>query len=150
MPILAENRKARFDYDILETLEAGISLLGYEVKAARAGRVQLTGAFVTFHRSQAMLTNAGFAPYQAKNAPQDFDERRPRRLLLKKKELSYLLGKAKESGLTILPLKLYTKGPHIKLEIALGRGRKHADKREHIKKREVARDMRRAMHTKRG
>jgi len=144
--ILAVNRRARFDYEILEKFEAGLKLAGHEVKSARAGKVSLKGAFVTIHQGEAYLTNAHISPYQPKNIPPSYDPTRPRKLLLKKKELKSLIGKQK--GLTIIPLKIYTKRHLIKLEIALAKGKKKIDKREVIKKREAERMIRRVMREK--
>ncbi len=141
--ILAINRRARFDYEILEKMEAGLKLSGHEVKSARAGKVSLKGSFITMHEGEAYLTNAHISPYQPKNIPLPYDPHRPRKILLKKKELKSLIGRQK--GLTIIPLKLYTKRHLIKLEIALARGKKKIDKRETIKKREAERTIRRAI-----
>ncbi len=146
MKLLAENRKARFDYEILETFEAGISLTGQEVKSIKAGRANLTGSFVVIRLNGAVLLNAQIPPYQPKNTFSDYKPDRTRQLLLNKKELNYLFGKTKES-LTIVPLSIYIKGRRIKLEIALARHKKAHDKRETIRKRETDREMRRALKT---
>lgn len=137
----AENRKARFDYEILETYEAGISLTGQEVKSIRDGRANLTGAYVILKPQGALLLNAEITPYQAKNAPADYNSARTRQLLLNKDELRYLAGKSKESNLTIIPLSLYNKGRHIKIEIGLARHKKKQDKRETLKKRQTEREI---------
>lgn len=133
---LATNRRARFDYDILETYEAGLALLGHEVKSARAGRVNLAGAFVIIRGGEAWLVNATIAPYQPANAPSGYDPARPRRLLLHRAELKSLTGSGAEKGLTFVPLRVYAKGPRIKLEFGRARRRKHYDKRERIRERE--------------
>lgn len=136
MSTLAENKKAYFDYEILEKFEAGISLNGQEVKSIKSGRGSIKGSYITFKGEEAFLTGAIIPPYQPINAPKDYNDQRPRKLLLQKKELRYLIGKKQQKGLTFVPLKIYTKGRIIKLEIAIARGKKKVDKREAIKKRE--------------
>lgn len=145
MKILSENRKIRFDYHILETYEAGISLTGQEVKSVRNGRVNLTGAYVIIKPNGAFLLNAEIQPYQPKNTPADYNPSRTRQLLLHKDELKYLLGKAQEGGLTIIALSMYNKGRRIKVSIGLGRYKKKQDKREVIKKRQTDREIRRTL-----
>lgn len=145
MPALAENRKARFNYDILETIEAGIELKGFEVKAIKSGRVSLTGAFATIKDEQLWLTNADISPYQPKNTPADYDPKRSRRLLLQKAEIKTLIGKLKTERLTLIPLKMYTKAAFIKVELGLGRGKRKYEKRETIKKREVQKEIGRTL-----
>ncbi len=142
--IYAKNKKARFEYEILETMEAGLVLTGPEVKAIRAGQVKLTSGFVTFHGEIPLLTNAHISKYKYATII-DYETERSRKLLLKKKEINYLKGKSQEHGLTIIPLSIYTKGRHIKLEIGIARGKKLYDKRRTIKKREVDRQIRRAL-----
>lgn len=141
---LAENKRAYFDYDILEKYEAGVELIGQEVKSIKNGRINLSGSYVVFAGSQPTLLNADIPAYQPKNAPADYNPKRTRRLLLNKKEIAYLTGKIREKGLTLLPLKVYIKGRKIKLEIGLGKSRKKADKREAIRKREAGKEMRSA------
>jgi SsrA-binding protein len=145
MKPLAENRKAYFDYEILKTYEAGISLTGQEVKSIRNGRINLAGAYVIIKPNGAFLLNAKIPPYQPKNTPPDYEPNRTRQLLLKKEELKYLLGKSKEGGLTILPLFLYTKGRRIKVSMGLARRKKKYDKREAIKKRETKKEISRTL-----
>lgn len=147
MEIIAENRKARFDYEILGTYEAGIELKGFEVKAIKTGRVNLTGSYVLIRNEQAWLINCDIPPYQPANTPADYDSMRTRRLLLNKSEINELIGKIHAGGLTIVPLKLYNKDGKVKLEIGLGRGKKQADKREAIKQREWSR-LRRNIETR--
>jgi SsrA-binding protein len=139
----AENRKARFDYEILEKYETGIELLGSEVKSVRGGRMSLEGAFVIVRGGEAFIINANIPPYQVKNAPKDYDPLRNRKLLLTKKEIAELGGSEKNKSLTIVPLSVYNKNRKIKLEIALVKGKKTRDKRETIKKRETDREIRR-------
>ncbi|MCD5396373.1 MAG: SsrA-binding protein SmpB [Candidatus Pacebacteria bacterium] len=143
MKILAENKKVGFDYQILERFEGGLVLTGQEVKSIRTGKVSLKGAFVVFKGEEPYLINATIPPYQPKNAPKDYDPERTRKVLLKKKEIKYLLGKSKEKGLTLIPLMLYDRSGKIKVEIVLAKGKKKEDKREEIKKREVEREIRR-------
>lgn len=139
----AENRKARFDYEILEKFEAGIELIGTEVKSVRGGRVSLEGAFVIVRGGEAFLINANIPPYQPANAPKDYDPLHNRKLLLTKKEINELTSSDKNKSLTIVPISVYNKGRKIKVEIALVRGKKKFDKRETIKKRETDIEIRR-------
>ena len=139
------NKKAYFDYEILDTYEAGIELMGNEVKSIKTGHVGLTGAYVLIRNNEAYLLNADIPPYQPKNTSADYDPQRTRRLLLRKEEIKELVGKTHEKGLTLVPLKLYNKGRRIKLEIGLARGKKKSDKRETIRKREVDREINRAL-----
>jgi len=139
MPTYATNPKAGFDYNIIETFEAGLELAGYEVKSIKNGKVSIKGAYVKIINGEAWLMGAIVSPYQAGNVPPDYDQQRNRRLLLKKKELQYLQSKSQEQGLTLVPLKIYSKKNLIKLEIGLARGKKKYDKREAIKKREFER-----------
>ena len=138
----AENRKARFDYEILEKYEAGIELLGTEVKSVRGGRMSLDGSFVIIRGGEAFLINANIPPYQIKNAPKDYDPLRNRKLLLTTKELTELV-KNEKTNLTIVPISVYNKGRKIKVNIALVKGKKKTDKRESIKKRETDIEIRR-------
>src|SRR3989344_5123708 len=139
MTVLAENRKAYFDYEILEKFEAGLVLSGAEVKSIRNGRMNLAGSYVNFHNGEPYLIGASIAPYQPKNQPSDYDPSRTRKLLLNKKEIDYISGKTKQKGLTLIPLRVYNKGRRIKIEIGLARGKKQYDKRAAISKRETAR-----------
>ncbi|HEV7702191.1 MAG TPA: SsrA-binding protein SmpB [Candidatus Paceibacterota bacterium] len=139
----AENRKARFNYEILEKYEAGIELLGTEVKSVRGGLMSLEGAFTIVRGNEVFLINANIPPYQAKNAPKDYDPLRNRKLLLTKKEITELVATEKNKSLTIVPLSVYNKNRKIKLEIALVKGKKKFDKRETLKKRDTDRELRR-------
>jgi SsrA-binding protein len=139
----AENRKARFNYEILEKYETGIELLGTEVKAVRGGQMSLEGAFVIIRGGEAFLINANIPPYQPQNAPKDYDPLRNRKLLLTKKEITELSDGEKNKSLTIAPISVYNKNRKIKVEIALVKGKKKFDKRETIKKRETDREVRR-------
>ncbi len=139
MSTLAENKRAGISYDIMETYEAGISLLGFEAKAARAGRADLRGALVKIDNGQAFLAGASISPYQQGNTPREYTAKRRRRLLLKSSEIQRLVGKVSQKGLTLLPLSLYTKKQWIKLKFALVKPLKKFDKREKIKEREFKR-----------
>ena len=144
----AENRKARFDYEILEKYEAGIELLGVEVKSVRGGRISLEGAVVIARGGEAYLINSNIPPYQPKNAPKDYDPLRNRKLLLTKKEIAELAGSEKNRSLTIVPISVYNKNRKIKVEIALVKGKKQFDKRKALEKRETDRSIRREMRGK--
>jgi len=148
MPILVKNKKATFDYEILEKFEAGIELYGHEVKSLRNGHGKLEGAHIVVRGGEAYLVGASIAQYQAKNTPKDYDTERPRRLLLTRKEINTLLGFESMKGLTLIPLSLYNKGRYIKLELASVRGKKKADKRESMKERDTKREMDRVMKEK--
>lgn len=143
MPQLADNARARFDYDIKEKFEAGIELLGTEVKSVRLGRMQIAGSYVIIRSGQVVLINAQIPAYQPKNAPENYDPGRTRRLLLKKDEIKHLAGLLEQKSYALVPLSAYTKKGLIKLELGFGRARKKDDKREHIKKRDTEREMRR-------
>jgi len=142
---LAENKRARYDYEILEIYEAGLVLLGHEVKAIKTGRVSLKGSYVVVKNNEAYLINASIPPYQAANTSDNYDPERSRKLLLNKSEIKSLIGKSKQKGLTLIPLRLYTKRTKIKLGFAIGKGKKEIDKREAIKKREAKRDIQRSL-----
>lgn len=139
------NRKAHFDYEILETYEAGIELLGLEVKAIKTGHLNLTGSFAVVKNKEVYLLNANIPAYQPQNAPADYDPYRSRRLLLHKSEIKELIGKSAQKGLTLVPLKVYTKRNRIKILLGLGRHKKKIDKREIIKKRDTRREVERIL-----
>lgn len=141
----AVNRRASFDYEILETFEAGIALRGFEVKAIKSGRVSLAGSFVVVRNNEAWLINASVPPYQPANTPANYDPTQSRKLLLHKSQIKELLGSAARHGLTLVPLKMYYKNNHIKLLIGLARSKKKSDKREVIKKRETEKEIARAI-----
>lgn len=133
------NRQARFDYEILETFEAGIDLLGPEVKSVREGKVSLNEAFVHIRDGQAYLVNAHIHPYQ--NSLENISPTRSRKLLLHKKELVSLSSKSATMGLTLVPIAMYNKGNIFKVEIGLAKGKKKWDKRETLKKRAQEREI---------
>lgn len=141
--IITTNKRAYFDYQILETYEAGIELKGFEVKSIKNGRINLAGSYAIIRNNEIWLLNADIPAYQPKNAPENYDSKRTRRLLLKKSEIKNLIGRIHEKGLTLTPLKVYTKNHRVKMEIGLGKSRKKADKRELIKKRDIKREIRR-------
>lgn len=144
MPTYATNKKARFEYEILEKYEAGLVLSGQEVKSIRTGNARLQGAFVTVHDNTVYLTNANIPRYKYGYGTEDYDPDQSRKLLLKQKEIDYLRGKSQEKGLTIVPLSIYTKGRRLKIEIAVARGKKLHDKRRTMKERDSVREVRRA------
>lgn len=141
MTTYVNNKKAGFDYEILEKYEAGISLLGTEVKSVRKGQGKLDGAFVIIRGGEAFLVGASIPAFQKKNAPADYEPERPRKLLFRAKELAELHTQSEQKGLTIVPIRLYNSGQHLKLEIAVARGKKKYDKRETIKERETKRTL---------
>lgn len=145
MPTLIQNKRAHFDYEILEKFEAGLELRGFETKALKNGMGSLVGSRVLIRGNEAFVVNMEIQPYQPANAPKDYDPRAPRRLLLHKKEIGYLEGKSSEKGLTLVPISLYTKGNLIKMEFGIGRGKKKSDKRETIKERETKRKIERTL-----
>ena len=139
------NKKAHFNYDILEKYEAGIELFGFEVKSVKGGHGSLEGTRVIIRDNEAYLVGVNIPPYQVGNTPASYDPTRTRKLLLTKKEIKELIGKGEQAGLTIVPLALNNKHGRIKVSIALVRGRKKYDKREVLKKRDAERDIRRDM-----
>jgi SsrA-binding protein len=142
--IVCQNRKAYHDYEILETYEAGLVLKGTEVKALRQGKANLKDSYVIIKDEEAYLLNCHISPYSHGNI-MNHDPLRTRKLLLHKKEILKLMGKAAIKGYTIIPLKIYFKGPWAKVEIALARGKKIYDKRAKIKEKEMEREVARAM-----
>jgi SsrA-binding protein len=137
--VFIQNPGAHYHYQILESFEAGIELKGFEVKALREGKGSLKGSYVAIKDNEAYLANFNIPPYQPKNTPKDYDENRSRKLLLKRKEIKYLIGKIKEKKLIIIPTKIYSKRNLIKVEIALAKALKKYEKREKIKEREFRR-----------
>jgi len=148
MKVFSENKKAYFSYEISEKLEAGIALNGQEVKSIKSGRINLAGSYVVLKNEEAFLVGANVPPYQPKNAPGDYDPQRSRKLLLRRNEIERLIGKTKERGLTLVPLKVYSNKGKIKLEFAVGKGKKTQDKRETIKRREVDREISRELRAR--
>ncbi|MFQ5603620.1 MAG: SsrA-binding protein SmpB [bacterium] len=145
--IIATNRKARHEYQILSTLETGIVLTGTEVKSLRAGRANLKDSYANIKNGEIFLFNAHISPYSHGNI-NNHDPLRPRKLLLHKNEIKKLIGKVQEKGLTLVPLKLYFKYGHVKVELALAKGKKIYDKRKDIAKRESDRELRKVLKQK--
>jgi len=146
MPDYATNPKAFHDYEILETVEAGLVLHGYEVKSIKTGKVSIKGSYVKVLNGIPYLIGALIAPYQPGNVPSDYREQADRKLLLSRHQLSSLAGLAKSHGITLVPLKLYAKKGLIKLEIGVARGKKKYDKRESIKQKDLRRAKERGTH----
>lgn len=146
-PVMAEalvyNKKAGLDYEIMETFEAGVELLGLEVKSLRQSHGSLIGSHVTVRGGEAFIIGLNIPAYQEKNTPETYEPKRNRRILLTKAEIQKLASLEVKKGLTIVPISLYNKGKKIKVEIAIVRGKKKYDKRESVKKRETDRDIRR-------
>lgn len=146
MSIYAVNKRARFDYQIFDIFEAGLVLSGQEVKSIKTGHINLSNSFVTLKngiKPELYLINCHIPLYKYAGIIQGYEPIRPRKLLLKKLEIKRLIGKIKEQGLTLVPIKVYNKGSLIKLEFGVGKGKSKIDKRETIKKREIERKLRR-------
>ncbi len=152
MKLFLKNKKAYFDYQILEEIEAGLVLDGQRVKSIRSGRINLKSSYISLRNTgknnspEAYLIGANIPPYQPKNSPPNYDPNEPIKLLLKKEEIKYLVGKTKEKGITLIPLKIYDKNDKIKLTIGIGKGKRKRDKRELIKKREAKREIKKAIN----
>lgn len=138
------NKKAFFDYQLLDKFEAGINLYGYEVKSVRLGKADLTGSFIRIIGSEAYLINAKIFPYQQAQI-ENYDDKRTRKLLLHKKEIISLKSKIEGSNLSLIPVSMYLKHGFIKVEVALGKGKKKFEKRESIKKKDIQRDVEREL-----
>ena len=145
MGTLAINKRANFDYSLTDTYEAGLVLNGQEVKSVRAGQVSLKESFVTLKGAELYLTNAFISPYKQAGLKLINDPTRPRKLLLRKSEIRQLIGKVRTQGLTLVPLRLYTKKRLLKLAFAVGKGKKQFDKREDLAKKEAKRNIDRAL-----
>jgi SsrA-binding protein len=146
--IISDNKKARFDYHVVETFEAGMMLTGSEVKSLRANQVQLKDSYISFIGNEAFLQNAHIAEYKNSSYNNHTPERL-RKLLLNRRELDEIYGALRERGLTCVPLKIYFKDGRVKLEIALVKGKKQHDKREAIKKRDVSMEMKKSLQRSR-
>jgi len=145
MPALLENKKAYFNYEVLEKYEAGLELLGLEVKSLKNKHGNIAGARILIRGNEAFVVGMDISPYQPNNTPRDYERERTRKILLHKKEIAHLTGRAEERGLTIIPLKVYTAHGRIKIEIAVVRGKKKFEKREKIKKRDIEREIGRSI-----
>ncbi|MEW6685688.1 MAG: SsrA-binding protein SmpB [Candidatus Edwardsbacteria bacterium] len=147
MQTVATNRKARHDFEILETIETGLVLTGTEVKSVRLGRVSLKESYAGFKGNEAYIYNMHIAPYEQGNRYNP-DPKRTRKLLLHRQEISRLLGRITEKGLTLIPISLYFKKGNAKLELGLAKGKKLYDRREQIKKRIMQREVERSFRGK--
>lgn len=146
--LVADNRKARHDYDIDETFEAGIVLTGSEIKSVRDGRVQLRGSFARVYNDEVYLYEAHIATYEQSGTHFNHEPTRPRKLLLHRREIKRIDGLIRQKGLTLVPLKMYFKGRMAKVELGIARGKKSYDKREDIAKRDAQRTIERAMKSR--
>jgi SsrA-binding protein len=146
--VVADNRKARHDYDIDESFEAGIVLTGSEIKSVRAGRVQLRGSYARIYNDEIYLYEAHISPYEQSGTYFNHEPTRPRKLLLHRREISRIDGLIRQKGMTLVPLKIYFKGRRAKVELGIARGKKSYDKREDIAKRDAQRDIERAMKSR--
>ncbi len=144
LKIVAKNRKARHDYFIEDTVEAGLVLTGSEIKSIRAGQVSLSESYGLIRGDELWLVNAHIAPYKQASF-QNHEPRRDRKLLLHRREINRLIGKLKEKGLTLIPLRLYLKNSRAKVELGLGRGKKLYDKRQSLREQDDRRQMSRAI-----
>jgi SsrA-binding protein len=143
MDTFAENRKARHEYEALETFQAGIVLSGQEVKSVRGGGANFTGAYLGWEGGELWLKGARIAPYAKAAARETYDPTHPRKILLRKQELQRLAGKTQQKGLTLIPFSLYPRGRHIKLKFGLCRGRQAHDKKAVLKRRDIDREIQR-------
>jgi SsrA-binding protein len=147
MKVIVRNRKAFHDYNIEETYEAGLVLTGTEVKSIREGRVNLKDSYVVIKDGEAFLLNCHISLYSHGNI-MNHDPVRTRKLLLHRKEIERLAGKSAEKGYTLIPLKIYFKGPYAKVEVGVGRGKRLYEKRDRIKEREAKREIERAVKSR--
>ena len=143
MPVLARNKRATYDYEILERVEAGIALTGQEVKSAKTGHAKLQGSFVTIRNGQAWIKNLFIAPSSHAGSRENYEPAQNRRLLLHRRQIAALEKKLDGERLTIIPISLYTKAGNIKVELGLARGKRQFEKRDTIRHRELDRDARR-------
>lgn len=146
---LAKNKRAYFDYDIIDTIEAALVLSGQEVKSAKKRQISLKGAHLNFHNNQPGILNMTISKYKPAGPLPDYDQNRWRQLLLHKRQIAYLKGKLAQKGLTIIPLKVYTKGRLIKVAIGVARGKKKYDKREVLKQRDQTKEIGRILKNSR-
>jgi SsrA-binding protein len=140
-----QNKKATFNFEILEKFEGGLELTGFEVKSLRAGKAKLDGSFIISKDSELFLKNAEITPYQPNNIPKGFEPGRLLKILVKRKDIDKLAQKTDKEGLSLIPLAIYPKGKRLKIEFALAKGKKKSDKRQTIKKREADRDIHRIL-----
>jgi SsrA-binding protein len=147
-PTVADNRKARHDYFIDESYEAGLALKGSEIKSIRAGRINLRGGYARVQGGEVWLYDVHISPYEQSGTYFNHEPTRPRKLLLQRREISRIAGQVERQGFTLVPLRVYFKGRRAKLELGLARGTKMYDKREDIAKREAQRDIQRVMKSR--
>lgn len=145
MTTTAYNKRANFDYLISDKYEAGLMLTGQEVKSVKAGHISLKESFVTVKGGELYLTNAHITPYKHAGEIKNYEPTRPRKLLLKKSEIRRLVGKVRTEGLTLVPIRVYTKKRYLKLEFGVGKGKKKFDKRDDLAKKDAKRNMQRAL-----
>jgi len=145
--VIAENRKARFDYNILDTYKAGLILEGSEVKSIRLGKVNLKESFGRVHKEEVWIYGMHISPYATANKSQ-IDPLRPRKILLKKRELVKLIGKAAEKGLTLVPLKIFLDGNWVKIELGLAKAKRKYEKRDTLRRRETEKEIEKAFKGK--
>jgi SsrA-binding protein len=145
MAVLAYNKRANFDYKISDIYEAGLVLTGQEVKSVKTGHISLKEGFVTVKGNELYLTNANVSPYVHAGDIKNYDPTRSRKLLLRKSEIRHLIGKIRTEGLTLVPIRVYTKKRLLKLEFGVGKGKKEFDKRKTIAKREAQRRIEKAL-----
>jgi SsrA-binding protein len=145
---VAENRKARHDYFIDESYEAGLALTGSEIKSIRAGRINLRGGYARVLNGEIWLYDVHISPYEQSGTHYNHEPTRPRKLLLHRREISRILGQVERQGFTLVPLRVYFKGRRAKLDLGLARGKKQYDKRDDIAKREAKRDIERVMKSR--
>jgi SsrA-binding protein len=143
------NKKAGFNFEILEKIEGGIELTGFETKSIRSGKAKLDGSYIISNNNELFLKNIEISPYQPNNIPKDFQSIRLIKILITRKEISRLTQKTDKEGLTLIPLAIYPKGKKLKIEFALAKGKKKSDKRQTIKKREDEIEIHRALKSKR-
>lgn len=147
--VIVSNRRARKDYEIFDTYEAGIELVGTEVKSLRAGTANLKDAYANIQNGEAWLHNLHIGPYQAAGSHQQHDPERVRKLLLHRREIDRLLGRVIEKGLTLVPLRIYFSGGRVKVEIAVARGKRAHDKRDSMRREAANREIEQAMRRRR-
>lgn len=140
MKIVAKNKRARYDYDIKQVIVAGIALAGHEVKSVKSGHISLKGSFISFTAGEAYLVNAHITLYSNAANVKGYDPTRSRKLLMHRKQIDELLGEAKAKGLSVVPLAAGVERGLVKIELGVGRGKKHYDKREATKRRDMLRD----------
>ncbi|PJA86812.1 MAG: SsrA-binding protein [Candidatus Moranbacteria bacterium CG_4_9_14_3_um_filter_42_9] len=145
MTTLAFNKRANYDYKISDKYEAGLVLRGFEVKAVKSGQISLKGSFVTVHGTELYLTNAHISLWKQAGEIKNYDPTGPRKLLLRRREIKHLIGLRRIEGLTLVPIRVYTKKRLLKLEFGVGKGKKEYDKRKTIAKKEAARRIDRAL-----